>query len=186
MRLSIITPYFNTLEYTKRLAKVLEPQLTDDIEWIIVDDGCNEKALDNLKAKVIHLPNNSGGASRPRNVALNVAKGDYIAFIDSDDMVRADYIEKVLNSLKTDIIYISWKSQVHNIVITDRPPDWNCAVWCRIYKREIIGKTRFRDDLVIAEDYVFNKEIKPKTSSVIKNQIYYYNIRENSLVRSKK
>ena len=93
MRLSIITPYYNTLKYTLRLAEILQPQLTKEIEWIIVDDGCNEKALDNLKAKVIHLPNNSGGASRPRNVALDIAKGDYIAFIDSDDIVRHDYIE---------------------------------------------------------------------------------------------
>lgn len=186
MRLSIITPYYNTLEYTLRLAERLQPQLTKDIEWIIVDDGCNEKALDNLKAKVIHLPNNSGGASRPRNVALEIAKGDYIAFIDSDDMVRHDYIEKVLSSLKTDIIYISWKSQVHNIVITDKPPQWNCAVWCRVYKREIIGNVRFREDLKTAEDWAFNQEIKPKTSCCIRNQIYTYNIREGSLIRSVK
>ena len=50
MKLSIITPYYDTLEYTKRLAEVLEPQLNEDIEWIIVDDGCNEKELDKLKA----------------------------------------------------------------------------------------------------------------------------------------
>lgn len=62
MRLSIITPYYKTLEETKELAKVLEPQLTDEVEWIIIDDGCNEKEFDTLKAKVIHLPKNSGGA----------------------------------------------------------------------------------------------------------------------------
>lgn len=186
MRLSIITPYYKTLEHTLRLAKVLEPQLTNEVEWIIIDDGCKEKELDKLKAKVIHLPFNSGVAGKPRNVGLDIAKGDYIAFIDSDDMVRADYIEKVLNSLKTDIIYISWKSQVHNIVITDKPPKWNCAVWCRVYKREIIGKTRFREDLKTAEDWVFNQEIKPKTSCCIRNQIYTYNIREGSLIRSVK
>lgn len=43
MQLSIITPYYNTLEYIKKLRDVLEPQLTDKIEWIIIDDGCNEK-----------------------------------------------------------------------------------------------------------------------------------------------
>ena len=55
MRLTIITPYYKTYEYTQELAKVLEPQLNDNIEWIIVDDGCNEKRLDSFKAKVIHL-----------------------------------------------------------------------------------------------------------------------------------
>ena len=101
MRLSIITPYYNTLEYTKKLAEMLEPQLTDDIEWIIIDDGCNEKELDKLKAKVIHLEKNSGGASRPRNIGLDNACGEYIAFIDSDDMVSNDYIECILNNEKT-------------------------------------------------------------------------------------
>ena len=52
MLLSIITPYYKTLKYTKRLAKILEPQLSDDIEWIIIDDGCNELRLDELKAKL--------------------------------------------------------------------------------------------------------------------------------------
>ena len=181
MRLSIITPYYNTLEYTLRLAERLQPQLTKETEWIIVDDGCNEKALDNIKAKVIHLPNNSGGASRPRNVALDIAKGDYIAFIDSDDMIRDDYVEKVLENLKTDIIYISWRSQVHNIVM-GTPPQWNCSVWCRVYKKEIIGNIRFRDDLKKAEDWEFNQRVKPKTYTSIGSQIYFYNVgREGSL-----
>ena len=38
MKLSIITPYYNCLEYTKKLATILEPQLTDEVEWIICDD----------------------------------------------------------------------------------------------------------------------------------------------------
>ena len=48
--ISIITPYYKTLPYIQKLAKVLEPQLTDDIEWIIIDDGCHEQELDKLKA----------------------------------------------------------------------------------------------------------------------------------------
>ena len=188
MRLTIITPYYNTYEYTKELAKVLEPQLNDDIEWIIVDDGCNETRLDSFKAKVIHLSKNSGGASLPRNKGLDIATGEYIAFIDSDDMVSEDYINKILSKTtkQPDIIYLSWKSQVHNIIAQDRLPNWNCAVWCRVYKKELIGGTRFPEDLKIAEDWVFNKQIKPKTKKTIKEQIYFYNIREDSLIRSVK
>ena len=185
MRLSIITPYYDTLEETKRLAEVLIPQLTDEIEWIIIDDGCNEKELDKLKANVIHLPTNSGGASKPRNVGLDNAKGEYVAFIDSDDLVSDDYIETILPKLKTDIIFLSWRSQVHNIVVINKPPKWNCAVWCRIYRREIIN-TRFDENLKIAEDWKFNQEIKYESYTHISKQIYYYNIRENSLIRSVK
>lgn len=177
MRLSIITPYYKTLEYTLKLAEVLEPQLAEGIEWIIIDDGCNEKELDNLKAKVIHLKENSGTASKPRNVGLDVAKGEYIAFIDSDDIVMNNYVEKLLSKIRKqpDIIYLSWKSKIHDIKIIIRPPKWNCAVWCRVYKRELIGETRFDEKLRKVEDWVFNQEIKPKTSLVIKEQIYIYN-----------
>lgn len=186
MRLSIITPYYNTLEYTKELAKVLEPQLTDEIEWLIIDDGCNEKELDNLKATVIHLPTNSGGASKPRNVGLDNAKGEYIAFIDSDDMVSNDYIETILNNLGVDITFVSWKSEKHNVIMFTNPPYWNCSVWSRIYRKSIIGNIRFREDLKIAEDWVFNEEIKYDTHNAIRKQIYFYNIREGSLIRSAK
>lgn len=183
MKLSIITPYYKTLNEIKRLAEVLEPQLTDEIEWIIIDDGCNEKELDKLKANIVHLPFNSGGASVPRNVGLDIAKGDYIAFIDSDDLVSEDYIYQILKKLKTDIIYLSWKSQKHDIKLIQSPSKWNCSVWCRVYKKDIIADTRFKPELKIAEDWEFNTHIKPITSCVIKKQIYFYNIRENSLVR---
>ena len=187
MKLSIITQYYKTLNETLELAKILEPQLTKEVEIIIVDDGCREKRLDKYESSnvhVFHLLNNSGGASIPRNLGLDSATGEYIAFIDSDDMVSNDYVERVLRSLGSDIIFISWKSQEHDIKIITKPPEWNCAVWCRVYKREIIGNVRFPEELRIAEDCVFNKQIKYRTSNVIKKQIYFYNIRENSLVRS--
>lgn len=186
LKISIITPYYNTLEYTKKLAEVLEPQLTDEIEWIIVDDGCNEKELDKLKAKVIHLEENSGGASKPRNVGLDLAKGEYICFIDSDDMVTSNYIETILKNLKTDLIYVSWIYKNNKIIIKDEPPTWNCSVWSRVYKRDIIGNVRFDESLKIAEDYVFNKQIDYKTVSCIEEPIYFYTIRSNSLIRSAK
>ena len=97
MKLSIITPYYKTFEYTEKLAETLEPQLNEEVEWIIVDDGCREERLNKFKARVIHLTNNSGNASVPRNIGLFHAKGDYIAFIDSDDYVLPNYIEKILH-----------------------------------------------------------------------------------------
>lgn len=186
MRLSIIIPYYNTLEETKELLKALIPQLTNEVEVIVVDDGCNEKELDKYGVKVIHLPTNSGGASKPRNVGLDNAIGEYIAFIDSDDMVERNYIETILKHLGADILYISWRSKKHNIIMFNHPPRWNCSVWCRVYKRELIGNIRFDETLRIAEDWKFNEQIKPKTTSATRKQIYYYNIRENSLIRSTK
>ena len=186
MKLSIITPYFNTLEYTKKLAEVLEPQLNNDVEWIICDDGCNEKELDNFKAKVIHLPNNSGGASVPRNTALNIAQGEYIVFIDSDDMIKPNYIEKILNKINTedfDYCYFGWQSPAFRIIIEDEPPDWNLCVWNCIYKKEIIENERFNPAIIIGEDYDFNIRVRKGKKSTIKEILYYYNDTPNSLMK---
>lgn len=188
MLLSVIIPYFKTYEYTKELLEVLIPQLTDKVEVLIIDDGCFDTRLDKYKSKNVHiwhLLTNSGGASKPRNVGLDFAKGEYITFIDSDDLVSEDYIETILPKLKTDIIFLSWRSQVHNIVVINKPPKWNCSVWCRIYRREKIN-TRFDENLKIAEDWKFNQEFKYESYTHISKQIYYYNIRENSLIRSAK
>ncbi len=177
MRLSIITPYYDRLKQIKKLAKVLEPQLTNEVEWIIVDDGCNEKELDSLKAKVIHLEENSGGASIPRNVGIDNAKGDYIAFIDSDDLVREDYVSKILNKTNEewDYCYISWKTTYSKIIISDIPPAWNCCVWNCIYKKDIIGDERFNPIYKMAEDYDFNQRVRKGNKSNILDILYYYN-----------
>lgn len=90
-------------------------------------------------------------------------------------MVSEDYIETILKKLKTDIIFISWKSKKHDIKMIFKPPKWNCAVWCRVYKREIIGNVRFREDLKIAEDWAFNQEIKYQSKACINKTIYFYN-----------
>lgn len=175
--ISIITPYYNVREYIIELAKVLTPQLNDKVEWIIVDDGCNEKVLDNFKAKVIHLENNSGGASIPRNIGLDNAKGKYIVFIDSDDLVSDDYIQTILNKIKEewDYCYISWKGKTNRIIIENEPPKWNCCVWNCIYKRDLIGNERFKPELKMAEDYDFNNRIRKGKRANITKIIYYYN-----------
>ena len=183
--LTIITPYYNTLEYTKNLSKVLMPQLTDEVEWIIIDDGCNEKELDSLCTRAIHMDKNSGNASLPRNIGLANARGEYIAFIDSDDLVTNDYISKVLDKIKTthfDYCYISWETQTSKTIIEDEPPEWNVCVWDCIYKKSIIGNTRFELDSNLGEDKIFNEKVKRGKKENIKEILYKYNWkRPNSL-----
>ena len=187
--LTIIIPYYNTLSYTEKLMNVLLPQINDKVEIIIIDDGCNEEKLDKYGVNVIHLPKNSGNASKPRNVGLDNAKGKYIAFIDSDDMVSEDYVRTILKHTKedTDVIYISWKAQRLNVVMNNEPPHWNCSIWCRVYKKDIIGDVRFDPSLDIAEDWKFVHSLEPKTSIPIKKTLYYYNSgREGSLFNTAK
>lgn len=180
MKLSIIIPMYNTIEYIMKLLFQLEKQMVEGIEVIVVDDHSDTTLPINYNPnwlKKIRLEENSGGASKPRNIGLDNAKGEYITFIDSDDMVADNYLQKIMKAIdkKPDIIYISWKSKAQQVTMNIRPPKWNCAVWCRVYKREIIGNTRFDENLRIAEDWKFNEAIKYQKSVCIKDTIYFYN-----------
>ena len=186
--ISIIIPTYNRNENLIRLLQTLQKQIKNGVEVIVVDDKSDNPLKLEIPSwlKFIRLKENSGGASVPRNVGLDNAKGKYIAFIDSDDLVSDNYIEKILDKTKEDwdYCYISWKSKHHNIIIKDNPPQWNCCVWNCIYKRELIGNHRFKPELKMAEDYFFNQEVRKGKKANITDILYYYNEEsENSLTK---
>ena len=179
IKLSIIIPYYNTLALTKKLMKVLIPQITDEVEVILIDDGCFEKELANFeKINVIHQDN--GGVSNARNTGLEFAKGEYIAFIDSDDLITKNYVKKILDKIKEDskwdYCHISWKSNgtiKGDFIIKANPPKWNTCVWNTIYKKSIIGK--FNESKSIAEDEEFNLTYRKGKRANILDILYIYN-----------
>ena len=178
MKLSIIIPYYKALKYTKELMKVLEPQLTKDSEIIIVDDGCNESELDKFKAKVIHLDHNSGSASTPRNVGIDNSTGEYLVFVDADDMVTDDFIKTLLDKIKKenfDYCLFSWHYNGEDIIIEDEPPIWNTSACNCIYKRTLIGNERFNPNIRIGEDGEFNSRVRKGKKANITKVLYYYN-----------
>lgn len=182
--LSIIIPTYNRNEYIVKLLDNLHSQMQNNVEVIVVDDH-SDIPLEKSWFKYIYLDNNSGGASIPRNVGLDKAKGKYIAFIDSDDSVSDDYIETILNKTKEewDYCFISWKTSANTIIIKDNPPNWNCCVWNCIYKKEIIGNERFNPNLRIAEDYDFNIRVRKGKKANIEKVLYYYNETSKSIMR---
>lgn len=195
-KLSVIIPYYNTYDLTRKLLIELIAQINNpNVEVILVDDGCSEKRFDEYLSwlrtmdfsydsfiKVIHKEN--GGVSSARNAGLDLAKGKYIAFIDSDDMIMSNYIETLLNLIDTrneDIIYFNWLDVNTNEVI--RHPS-NPAVWKAIYKKEILP--RFEECYKAKEDYFFNKELDKHehTKYYYDKVLYIYNSgRENSLTQ---
>lgn len=185
MKLSIITPYYDCLEYIKELRNALDPQLRDDVEWIIVDDGCHELELDLFDARVIHLSENSGCAGIPRNYGLEVARGEYITFIDADDLVSDDFIEKILEKIDDGFDYcmMSWKSDEFNVDVSDGRPSWNCSVWGMVYHKDLIGDIRF-NEMRVAEDYVFNNEVLKNNAfyRIIPECLYYYRHNEKGIM----
>lgn len=190
VKLSIIIPYYKTYELTNKLLKELSIQATDEVEILVYDDGCNETRLDAYdglnKICIKHQANM--GVAKTRNRGVYEAKGEYIAFIDSDDQITINYIDTLLNAIelyKTDIINFNWLDLNDNVVI--RKPD-NPAVWKAIYKKEIIVK--FREDMEYgSEDFIFqcelNNKIKNKeiTITYLDKVLYLYNSnREGSLM----
>lgn len=101
--LSIIVPIYNVEQYLRRCVDSLCAQTYHNLEIILVDDGspdccgqiCEEYAKIDSRIVVVHKSN--GGLSSARNAGLEIAKGDYIAFVDSDDWVDYDSYEKLLN-----------------------------------------------------------------------------------------
>lgn len=114
---SIITPVYNA---EKTLAKCIESILSQthrDIELILVDDGsrdasptlCDDFAKRDQRIRVIHKEN--GGASAARNTGLAEAKGEYIAFVDSDDWVEPSYIENMMTGEDADVVMAGWTEE---------------------------------------------------------------------------
>ena len=102
--ISVIVPVYKVEKYLDKCVQSIVTQTYKKLEIILVDDGspdncpamCDEYAGKDERVNVIHKDN--GGLSDARNAGLNVCKGDYIMFVDSDDWVEPDYCEKALMS----------------------------------------------------------------------------------------
>lgn len=175
VKLSIIIPFYETYELTVKLLDKLIPQLNDETELIIADDS-NDLRLDQFEesATIIHSETKQG-VSKARNIGIDLSKGKYVAFIDSDDMVSEDYIDtllKTINERNEDIIFFDWQDMnTGNIV---RHPS-NYAVWKAIYKKEIVPK--FNEEMFFNEDVDFQGKIDciQHTDYYIDKVLYFYN-----------
>ena len=181
VKLSILIPYYKTYDLTIKLLKMLNIQRNDNIEIILIDDGCNENRFDEFKLKnnfdilkIIHLKEN-GGMSNALNIGLDNAKGEYIGFIDSDDMITIDYFEVLLDTLKQhneEIIFFNWVDFNNNILV--RHPE-NYALWKAIYKKDIFP--RFEKDRRYENDVPVQDKIRAEKHTLyyIDRVLYIYN-----------
>lgn len=102
-KVSIIVPVYNVEQYLKRCVDSILAQTYVDFELILVDDGspdecgnmCDEFAKKDGRIKVLHKEN--GGLSSARNAGIEVALGEYIGFVDSDDWVTSDMYEHLVD-----------------------------------------------------------------------------------------
>ncbi len=116
--ISIIVPVYNVEGYLDRCIKSIVSQTFTELEIILVDDGspdasgamCDEWARKDERIRVFHKKN--GGLSDARNCGLDMASGEYVAFIDSDDWIDKDMMEVLYNAIQkydADIAECSWR-----------------------------------------------------------------------------
>ena len=185
-KLSIIIPYYNGGKYTEELLDCLDSQITDDVEVILVDDGSPEPFKTGYRwCKVIRQENKRCAGAR--NTGLDHAKGDYIQFIDSDDMVPDYFIRRLLREIAEtpfDVCDYSWRSLdlggvQHNYQIQAKTGRLhNPSVCTRCFSKAYIGDNRFNTKKDSTEDEDFSRKLGYLTDShvhtAISEYMYYY------------
>ena len=97
--ISIIIPVYNAEKYLKKCLDSVINQTYKNLEIILVDDGSTDKSPEicdkyaEKDSRIIVLHKENGGVSSSRNAGLDIFKGEYLSFVDSDDYVEPDYIE---------------------------------------------------------------------------------------------
>lgn len=150
MKISIVTPFFNSSLYLDQLADSIKDQTHQDWEWILVDDGSSFEEwqkvvlLAKSDARISAVLRHEGkpkGACSCRNTALDQCSGDYVLFLDSDDYLEATCLERRLNSVSQatlnpkEVLYfqtIAFKEGDPKMVLWDdprHPADWLESNW---------------------------------------------------------
>ena len=203
-KVSIIVPVYNVEKYIEKCLNSLVKQTMEDIEIIIVNDGSKDNSINVINKfikrypeKIQYLEKENGGLSDARNYGLPYAKGEYIAFLDSDDYVEEDMYEKLYklakkensdmvecdfiweypNKQKEDIgqIYTNKKQMLEKVRV---------VAWNKLIKTNIVieNKITFPKGYRY-EDVEFTYKLVPYLNKVsfLKKPCVHYVQRENSI-----
>ena len=216
MKYSVIVPVYNVEKYLDRCINSIISQKYNDFELILVDDGspdncpeiCDKWAKKDSRIKVIHKEN--GGLSSARNAGLDIAKGDYILFVDSDDYVESNYFDEIEKHAEKNSLTVftviqkkpdgDKKREIKNLdnsfsifdkskyLISSRTIN---SSYAKIFDRDLIEKNnmRFGEKFVPAEDFAFSvKYLFSCEKVLVFNTAIYINDQQNldSLSRGRK
>ena len=198
MKFSIIIPAYNAEKKIENTLRSIESQIFNDFEVIVINDASTDNTAQIVsKYKKVQLINNkinikAGGA---RNVGLDNAKGDYIVFLDADDIfVNCTALQKINNNIEKnkypDLVYLGFETSLKKMIPCEdnstknrRIEDWKYAnVWDVCWNREFLEQNniRFIENRYF-EDFPFYYEgvIKSNTYSYIDEPIVRYTIEQN-------
>lgn len=192
MKLSIIVPVYNAEKYLDRTIKNILEQTFTDFELLLIDDGskdCSGSICDNWskkdsRIKVIHQENTGVGGAR--NTGLDIAQGEYIGFVDNDDLIHPqmyeillgvadkenadivmseerkvdehwDRIASYIEELSISYELLDKRAQFERLFSNSQKDGPYMAIWNKIYRKKMIGNVRF--PLTGSEDMVFNSRL---------------------------
>ncbi len=215
--ISVIVPVYNTAKYLRRCVDSILSQTYENLEIILVDDGstdgesgkiCDEYAKKDSRVGVIHKDN--GGLSSARNAGLDVIKGNYISFIDSDDHIAETYLRELYDRMKeenSDIVisgytacdedgkilgtYGSGTNELIDqkgfwdwVILENREDTLYGAVvaWSKLYRAWIFKDIRFHVTLHEDEAILYDVISSCKSISVTDGVGYYYLQRPDSIM----
>lgn len=212
--ISIIVPVYKTEKYLEHCIESVVNQTYKNLEIILIDDGspdyspeiCDKWAKKDPRIRVLHKEN--GGLSSARNAGMEIATGDYIMFVDSDDYLELDMAEVLCDLIKkgdSDVARCGFffdnakEAVAEKIDIYAEYPDYDIlmidllsngymsgAVWNKLYKATAVKNIRFLDEDGCSEDIMFNFRLYSKKIKAVfcEKPEYHYMVRENSIVNS--
>lgn len=209
--ISIIVPIYNVEQYLDRCIESICAQSYKNLEIILVDDGsldhcpeiCDIWARKDSRICVIHKQN--GGLSDARNVGITCAKGEYIAFVDSDDWIEKDLYQKMWSQLHKNnaqiaackIVKVSETYSEEQKIYSKQKiftckealqtllkgQDFCAVAWNKLYRREVIGDIRFPVGR-LHEDEFFTYRVMANAAKLVlvPEAKYYYRQRMGSIM----
>lgn len=198
-KVSMIIPVYNVEDYLEKCVSSVTNQTYKNLEIILVDDGatdscpqiCDRLAGEDQRIKVMHKEN--GGLSSARNTGYQAATGDYLMYVDSDDVLKTDIVERCVTEAQqqeADVIIFGYEKtdERGNVLETCQ---WGCKVfnhdemveylyegiakmsfgyaWNKLYKKSVLDESGVLADseIIDREDLVYNMELLPYFRKVV-------------------
>ena len=207
-RISCIIPIYNASKYLHRCIDSLLTQDYPNLELVLVDDGstdnsidiCSKYAVDNGNIVLVHIPN--GGASLARKKGIDMAKGEFLTFVDSDDYVLPNYVSSMYMALQGSGLQVAGcgvqtvtvgeeikKERIcHTYLLQDyilmyrffNYEFWR--MWGGLYKREVFEQLNF-SKATLSEDYFVKAQMFAHDCHMVyvDAPLYIYEKHEGSL-----
>ena len=211
---TVIVPAFNVEQHLAVCLGSITNQTYPHLEIIVVDDGSTDRSLEIIRKfaqcddRIRPIFQENGGVSAARNAGLDAATGSFVSFVDADDWLEPWSMELIVNeAVMNSVDFVTFgyfvdyaETSVVGAALTEFDgildarsglkavlATQNRFVWSRIYRRALIGSTRFREDIHWGEDTIFVVEVArgAKSSAVIHRPLYHYVQSEGSATRSR-